>query len=108
MRMKQLKNSILLSFLILVLHSCASLEMVNMTSSKMNKLELGMSKQQVTQILGSAYTISEKRVEDNSEIEVISYRDSFELDEIYFFVFKNKKLDNWYRDLISKEIIETK
>lgn len=79
-----------------------------MTSSNMNKLELGMSKEQVTEILGSDYTIAEKRLEDNNEIEVLSYRDFYKNDEFYLFVFKNKKLDKWYRELFPKERIEIK
>lgn len=79
-----------------------------MTSFKMNKLELGMSKEQVTDILGSDYTIAEKRFEGSNEIEVLSYRDHYENDEFYLFVFKNKKLEKWYRELYSKERIEIK
>lgn len=106
MCMKNLKNSILLSFLILLLHSCASFQVAHMTSSNMNKLELGMTREQVTQILGSDYTIAEKRLEYSNEIEIISYRDYLNKDEFYLFVFKNKKLDSWHRELFSKEIIE--
>lgn len=79
-----------------------------MTSTKMNALELGMSKEEVTQILGDDYTIAEKRLEGPIEIEVLSYRDHFENDEFYLFVFRNKKLDKWYRELFSKEGIEMK
>ncbi|WP_159431422.1 hypothetical protein [Wenyingzhuangia marina] len=55
-----------------------------------------MSKEQVTDILGSDYTIAEKRFEGSNEIEVLSYRDHYENDEFYLFVFKNKKLEKWY------------
>ena len=106
--MKKFKNCILSAFLILLFHSCSSLQVSHMTSSNMNKLELGMSKEQVTQILGSDYTIAEKRLEDNNEIEVLSYRDYFKNDEFYLFVFKNQKLDKWYRELFPKERIEIK
>jgi len=106
--MKKLKNCILSAFLVLLLHSCASLDVAHMTSSDMNKLELGMSKEQVTQILGRDYTIAEKRVEDNNEFEVLSYRDHYENDEVYLFVFVNKKLDKWYRELLPKGRIEMK
>jgi len=50
--MKNLRNCILLSFIILLLHSCASFQVAHMTSNNMNKLELGMSREQVTHILG--------------------------------------------------------
>ena len=106
--MKKFKNCILLAFLILLLHSCAFMQVAHMTSSNMNELKLGMSREQVTQILGSDYKIAEKRLEDNNEIEVLSYRDHFENDEFYLFVFKNQKLDKWYRELFPKERIEIK
>lgn len=106
MYLRIFKNTILSGFLIVLLHSCASLQMANMTSAKMNALELGMSKEEVTQILGSDYKIAEKRLEGPIEIEVLSYRDHFENDEFYLFVFKNNKLDKWYRELFSKERIE--
>ncbi len=101
--MKKFKRSILSAFLILLLHSCASLQMAHMTSSKMNKLELGMSKEQVILILGKDYTISEKRLENNNEIEVLSYRDFYKGDEFYLFVFKNQKLEKWYRKLLPQK-----
>lgn len=77
-----------------------------MTSVKMNQLELGMSKEQVTQILGNEYTIAEKRLQDSNEIEVLSYRDSYNNDEFYLFLFKNQKLEKWYRELLPKDKIE--
>jgi len=72
----------------------------------MNQLELGMSKDQVTQILGIGYTIAEKRVQDSNEIEVLSYRDFYKDDELYLFLFKNQKLEKWYRELLPRESIE--
>ncbi len=106
--MKKIKNFILSAFLLLLFHSCSSLQVSHMTSSNINKLELGMSKEQVTQILGSNYTIAEKRLEGNNEIEVLSYRDYYKNDEFYLFVFNNQKLDKWYRELLPKERIEIK
>ncbi len=107
MCMKKNKISILSTLLLLLLASCMPMySIAYMTSSKMNKLELGMSKEQVTQVLGTDYKIAEKRLEDNNEIEVLSYRDRVEKDEVYYFVFKNKKLEKWYQELIPIERIE--
>ena len=74
-----------------------------MTSANMNKLDLGMSKEQVTTILGNGYTIAEMRMEDDKKIVVLSYRDFYKTDEFYMFVFKNDKLDEWYRELLPKD-----
>jgi len=73
-----------------------------MTSSKMNQLELGMSKEQVVKILGKSYTVAEKRIEDGNQIEILSYRNYLNEYEIYMFLFKNGKLDRWYRELLPK------
>ncbi|MDO9634490.1 MAG: hypothetical protein Q7J05_05515 [Paludibacter sp.] len=105
--MKKPENFILFAFVILIFSSCATFSAAIMTSTDMNKLELGMSEEQVTKILGSAYTIAEKRIEENNKIEVLSYRDYYKDDEFYMFVFKNDKLEKWYRELLPKERIKT-
>jgi hypothetical protein len=87
-------------FTILTLTAC--LPTTRMTSRKMNKLELGMSKKQVTTILGRGYTIAEKRMDNNVEIEILSYRDFHKNDEFYLFLFTNNKLEKWYRELLPK------
>lgn len=71
----------------------------------MNMLELGMSKVQLAKILGSGYTIAEKRIENDKQIEVLSYRNAYFTDEFYMFVFKNEKLEKWYRELSPKDRI---
>jgi hypothetical protein len=68
----------------------------------MNKLELGMSKKQVTNILGTGYTIAEKRIENGIEVEVLSYQDFHKKNEFYLFLFANNKLEKWYRELLPK------
>ena len=80
-----------------------------MTSEKMNKLELGMSKQQVTEILGSNYTIAEKKIENGVQVEVLSYRDFYKDDEFYMFTFKNNTLEKWHRELaLKQEVVKDK
>lgn len=101
--MKKTKVFIFSAFVILLLTSCAAFKLTPMTSSVMNKLELGMSKEQVTTILGPDYTIAEKRIEDGNKIEVLSYRDVTYSGEFYMFVFKNDRLEKWYRILQPKE-----
>ena len=94
---------------ILVLITTACLSVVNMTSEKMNKLELGMSKQQVTEILGSNYTIAEKKIENGVQVEVLSYRDFYKDDEFYMFTFKNNTLEKWHRELaLKQEVVKDK
>ena len=95
------KVSVLCIFVVLLMSSCISFQAVHMTSDKMNRLELGMTKEQVTQILGSGYIIAEKRMEEGDQIEVLSYRDFYKENEFYLFLFKNNKLEKWYRELPS-------
>jgi DNA-binding winged helix-turn-helix (wHTH) protein len=66
----------------------------------MEKLELGMTKKEVVNILGRGYKIAEKRIDSGKEIEVLSYQDSPQ--EYYFFLFENNSLQEWYRELIPK------
>lgn len=94
------KKFLLYFFMIFLITSCSSV--ARMTSSNMNKLELGMSKKQVTSILGTGYTIAEKRIENDNQIEILSYRDFYKDDEFYMFLFKNDRLEKWYRELLPK------
>ena len=101
----------ILFIIVLITTACSSV--VNMTSEKMNKLELGMSKQQVTEILGRNYTIAEKKIENGVQVEVLSYRDFYKDDEFYMFIFKNNTLEKWHRELalkqeVVKEIVKDK
>lgn len=94
-------RKILLSvFLLPVLTACFT--MSRMTSSYMNQIELGMSKGQVTQILGAEYTVAEKRIENGVEVEVLSYRNFHQNDEFYLFLFIDNKLEKWHREFLPK------
>ena len=75
---------------------------LRISSSKMEQLELGMSKKQVTGIMGKEYTISEKRMENGVEVEVLSYRDFYNDDELYLFRFKNGRLQEWHREILPR------
>ena len=97
----------ILFIIVLITTACSSV--VNMTSEKMNKLELGMAKQQVTEILGSNYTIAEKKIENGVQVEVLSYRDFYKDDEFYMFTFKNNTLEKWHRELaLKQEVVKDK
>ena len=104
--MKRSKFYILTAFVILAFSSCATFGVATLASCNMNQLELRMSKEQVTKILGGDYTIAEKRIEDNNKIEALSYRNYPNNEEFYMFVFKNEKLEKWYRKLLPWERIK--
>ncbi|WP_162417754.1 hypothetical protein [Cyclobacterium roseum] len=86
--------------LTLAFSSCAPGIFSSLRSNDMEALELGMSREHVTGILGNAYTIAEKRMEDGILVEILSYRNFPNDDEFYLFVFKDNRLEEWYRELL--------
>lgn len=96
---------IIFSVFLLMMSSCAAFDVAYMTSTKMNALELGMPKELVTKILGNDYTIAEKRMEGSTRVEVISYRNNRQTDEVYKFLFKDNKLEKWYMELVPRGIV---
>lgn len=67
-----------------------------MSAEKMEKLKLGMSRQEVTSILGSSYSVAENYKEGDHEIKVLAYQFK---EQIYFFIFKDDKLQEWHRKI---------
>lgn len=94
-----MKQILITVFLGAILSSCSPALLSQMSGNKMDKLELGMSKEQLTAILGRGYAISEKRMEEGNLIEVLSYRNYPQEREFYLFVFTNNELKEWYREL---------
>ncbi|UXD70213.1 outer membrane protein assembly factor BamE [Sphingobacterium faecium] len=67
------KNLItIIGLLAVILSSCSGVRIATMRQSKMEQLELGMSKSQVVNILGSSYSIAQKEINNTDTIEVIS------------------------------------
>lgn len=95
-----MKQILVAVFLGAILSACSPTLLSQMSGNKMDKLELGMTKQQLTAILGRAYTIAEKRKEEGNLIEVLSYRNYPYDREIYLFVFANNELKEWYREIV--------
>lgn len=91
-------QTLLYSILFLILTSCSAANISRLRKSNMELLELGMSKVQVSNILGTAYTIAEKKIEAKDTIEVLSYRNFPYDDELYLFRFKNNQLESWHRE----------
>jgi len=87
------------SFLLLILSACSASRISRLRSDNMEKLQLEMSKEEVSAILGKAYTIAEKSMDAKDTIEIISYRNFPYDDEFYLFKFRNNKLEKWYREL---------
>ena len=99
-----MKNSIpILIVIMLFFSSCIGTNYyLQMTPEKMELLELGMNKNEVTNILGKSYTISDKYAENGNDYTILSYRERIYDDEFFLFVFENDKLVRWYRELTPK------
>ncbi len=92
---------ILCSFLIISLFpSCSGTKFSAIKTKKLERLQLGMKKTEVIHILGNDYKISEKRMEDDKLIEVISYLNFPFTNEHYLFRFYDGSLTEWHREFV--------
>lgn len=93
-----MKRLLLYILTLILMTACSSV--VSMSGTRMNDLELGMTKEEVTKILGDKYTIAEKRIERGFLVEILSYRDFYKDDEFYLFEFKDNRLEKWHREIV--------
>lgn len=98
-------KAIKLIFIVLIFFtinvSCSSYHYGSVKAKKLDKLELGMSKAEVSFILGTKYYISKKELNNQNVIEVISY-ENFPHDEVFLFTFRNDELISWEREFKPK------
>jgi len=99
------KSLILIPFIVCLLSACVSNNIVWSTNKNIKKVQLGMTKDEVIQILGEKYMITSAS-EDNqgNHIEVLGYKS--DSDEEYKLKFVNNKLIEWDRERIPKYITE--
>lgn len=93
-------------FMALLVSSCSFGIFPGFNNRNMNRLELGMSKEELVSHLGRNFTIAEKRMEGGKLIEVLSYRNYPHESELYKFIFINGRLEEWYQELIPVYRIE--
>lgn len=87
-------------FMALLVSSCSFGIFPGFNNRNMNRLELGISKDEVIRQLGKNFTISEKRMEGGQLIEVLSHRNYPYESELYKFIFINGRLEEWYQELV--------
>lgn len=96
-RANMIRNIITIFFLTLLFTSCgASSTMIN-ADSNMRKVQIGMSKEQVIEIVGKHYEV----IAATEYLEVIGYKSS--VDEIYLLRFENNLLVEWHKEWLRQE-----
>ncbi len=95
-------------FIALLVSSCSLGIFPGFNNRNMNRLELGISKEELIRNLGRNFTIAEKRMEAGELIEVLSYRNYPYENELYKFVFINGRLEEWYQELVPIYRVEEK
>lgn len=109
------KVIISLSFSILIfLFGCSSYNMISYNANQnMRNINLGMSKNQVIDIMGKYYIVSSASKDNQENIkEILAYKS--DVNEEYKLVFINDKLTEWNRVFTNcrehgyKPVVETK
>src|SRR5690554_5804286 len=99
MNMK-LKNSLLIALIACLMSSCATNYVIWNAHEKIKNVQIGMTKDQVVQIMGEKYMITSSSIdEQGNHIEVLGYKsDTY---EEYKLKFINDKLIEWERERIT-------
>ena len=99
------KRLLLVCCISYMLTSCVSNYITWSTNDNIKKIGLGMSKEQVIQILGKDYIVSSSsKDERNNQIEVLAYKSAAY--EEYRLKFVNAKLTEWNREFTNKYLIK--
>lgn len=94
-----MKNAILMLFVVFTLSACGSIKDAWNADSNIKKVELGMTKRQVVDIMGTSYdAIGARRSYRGRAVESIGY--AITQTDMYIFNFEDGKLVEWYKDKI--------
>lgn len=97
------KNLVLISLLACFLSACVTGNYAWSINEDIKKVQIGMTKNEVIQVLGKNYTITSASKDDEGNyIEVLGYESVY--DEEYKLKFINNKLVEWNRERIPKYI----
>ncbi|GAB3914597.1 hypothetical protein GCM10028803_60290 [Larkinella knui] len=95
------KNLVLIYCLGWLLTACVSNHITWNANSAMKKVTIGMSKEQVIQLVGDDYMIASSSKDDKgNHLEVLAYKS--DVDEEYKLKFINSRLMGWSREHINK------
>jgi len=88
-----------LLFITIIFTSCASYVNSFSASKNIKKLELGMTKEEVINIMGNPYKPVSINEDNGDRNEVIGYPDSDD-DWMYMIYFTNNRLKSWQREWV--------
>ena len=101
----KIKNIIIFFLAIFFLNACVMSNVAWKTNEKIKKVEIGMTKDQVIQILGNKYMItSSSRNDKGSPVEVLGYKS--DSNEEYKLMFVDNKLTEWNREHVNKYVVK--
>lgn len=87
------------------LTGCVSNGITWSANANIKKIALGMSKEQVIQVMGNDYLVSSSsKDDDGNNIEILVYKSDSH--EEYRLNFVNNRLTEWNREFTNKYIVE--
>jgi len=100
-----MKNIVLALVITCFLNACVGNNIAWKTNENIKKVEIGMTKEQVIQILGNKYmiTAASKNLLGNA-VEVLGYKS--DANEEYKLTFVSNKLTQWSREHVNKYVVK--
>ncbi|TDE13656.1 hypothetical protein [Dyadobacter psychrotolerans] len=101
----KIKNTVIALLIICFLNACAMNNIAWKTNENIKKVEIGMTKEQVIQILGNKYMITaSSKSNQGHAVEVLGYKS--DTDEEYKLTFISNKLTEWNREHVNKYVVK--
>lgn len=97
--MKRFLTICIISTSLLFIIGCKSMNNAQKADSNMKRIELGMSKKQVINIMGDTYKALATREDGGVIYEAIGY-DTYDVNWMYVLSFVNGKLKSWQREWV--------
>lgn len=86
-----MKKLIFALFITTILTACSS----KIYNSALQKIELGMTQEQVIDLMGNDYTVTNEQIVNNQEQVTLRYIDYFK--NQWYFNFLDNRLVKWYK-----------
>lgn len=93
-----MKNLLFTLFVVTFFSACGGVKVYN---SALKQIELGMTQEQVINLMGKDYVVSNQRFEDNHDYVTLEYTDIYK--NHWFFEFEDNYLVKWYKEVETKQ-----